>query len=227
MVRQERAVRTRQSILVAAASLFDEVGYEAATISEILKRSGVTKGALYFHFASKEELAQEVLASQRSAVPQVPPQDLALQEATDEALLLSHLLGMREPFLRGSIRLTVDQGSPKDGLDRRVPMQTWMDHSVELFERAKAGGELLPHVDVTTAAKLFIGSFTGVQTLSKIMTDHEDMAERVADLYRHLMAAIANPGALVRMDFSPERGARLYEEAMQSVDAVQAEPMSS
>ncbi|MEV6183872.1 helix-turn-helix domain-containing protein, partial [Streptomyces sp. NPDC052015] len=61
MARQERAIRTRQTILVAAAEVFDEVGYEAATISDVLKRSGVTKGALYFHFTSKQELAQAVL----------------------------------------------------------------------------------------------------------------------------------------------------------------------
>ncbi|MGW3828972.1 TetR family transcriptional regulator, partial [Streptomyces sp. NPDC005071] len=32
-------------------------GHRDATISEILARAGVTKGALYFHFNSKEELA--------------------------------------------------------------------------------------------------------------------------------------------------------------------------
>ncbi|NBE54457.1 ScbR family autoregulator-binding transcription factor [Streptomyces boluensis] len=214
MARQERAVRTRQAILVAAASLFDEVGYEAATISEILKRSGVTKGALYFHFSSKEELAQAVLGGQLGAVPEVPAQELALQEAFDEALLLSYLLSRREPAVRGSIRLTVEQGSAKDGLDRQEPMKAWVDHSAAFFEKAKARGELLPHVDVTAVAKMFVGAFTGVQMLSKIMTDHEDMPERVADLYQHLMATIASPGAMVGMDFSPGRGEKIHQEAI-------------
>lgn len=214
MVRQERAVRTRQAILVAAASLFDEVGYEAATISEILKNSGVTKGALYFHFSSKEELAQAVLAGQLGAVPQIPAQDLALQQAFDEALLLSHLLSLRDPMVRGSIRLTVEQGTAKDGLDRSEPMKAWVDHSIAFFEKAKATGELLPHVDVVAAAKMFVGAFTGVQMLSKIMTDHADMPERVAELYQHLMATVASPGVLVGMDFSPGRGAKIHEDAM-------------
>ncbi|MFD8655358.1 TetR family transcriptional regulator, partial [Streptomyces mirabilis] len=60
MVRQERAVRTRRLILDAAASVFDERGYEAATIGEVLARAGVTKGALYFHFPSKRALAEGV-----------------------------------------------------------------------------------------------------------------------------------------------------------------------
>ncbi|MFD6749883.1 TetR family transcriptional regulator, partial [Streptomyces anthocyanicus] len=57
MAKQDRAIRTRQTILDAAAQVFEKQGYQAATITEILKVAGVTKGALYFHFQSKEELA--------------------------------------------------------------------------------------------------------------------------------------------------------------------------
>ncbi|WP_331721454.1 ScbR family autoregulator-binding transcription factor [Streptomyces sp. NBC_00212] len=214
MAQQERAIRTREKILIAAAEVFDEVGYDAATISEILKRSGVTKGALYFHFAAKEELAQEVLAGQVMAMPAVPPRELTLQQAADEALLLAHLLNSGDPMVRGSIRLTVDQGADRDGLDRRVPMQAWVDRGVIALEKAKADGELLPHTDPAALAKLIVGCFTGVQVLSNIMTKHQDMPERVSDLYRTLMTAVAVPGVLVQLDFRPERGAQVYEEAM-------------
>lgn len=73
VARQERAVRTRRAILEAAAAVFDERGYEAATIADILARAGVTKGALYFHFSSKQELAQGVLDEQMAegGVPRV------------------------------------------------------------------------------------------------------------------------------------------------------------
>ncbi|MGQ4419832.1 TetR family transcriptional regulator, partial [Streptomyces sp. SAS_269] len=76
MALQERAIRTRRNILVAAADVFADVGYEAATISEILQRANVTKGALYFHFASKEQLAQAVLTDQLKSVPESPPREL-------------------------------------------------------------------------------------------------------------------------------------------------------
>ncbi|POX54066.1 ScbR family autoregulator-binding transcription factor [Streptomyces sp. Ru72] len=216
MARQERAIRTRRAILVAAAQVFDEVGYEAATISDVLNRSGVTKGALYFHFTSKEELAQAVLAEQVSSLPRVPEQELKLQESLDEALLLSYLLrgDTGDPIVQGSVRLTVDQGSPKDHLNRRVPMQEWTEHTQALFAEAKQRGELLPHVDVAALAKLFVGAFTGVQVLSRIMTGRVDLAERVADLYRFLMPSVAVPGILVRLDFSPERGPKVFEAAM-------------
>ncbi|MEW2403435.1 ScbR family autoregulator-binding transcription factor [Streptomyces sp. NPDC046862] len=216
MARQERAIRTRQAILYAAAEVFDEVGYEAATISDVLKRSGVTKGALYFHFTSKEELAQAVLAEQVASLPRVPERELKLQQSLDEALLLAYLLrkDTGDPIVQGSVRLTVDQGSPKDHLNRRVPMQAWTEHTEAIFEEAKQKGEILPHADVAALAKLFVGAFTGVQVLSRIMTGRADLAERVADLYRHLMPSVAVPGILVRLDFSPQRGPQVYEEAV-------------
>ncbi|MFE4871544.1 ScbR family autoregulator-binding transcription factor [Streptomyces sp. NPDC056682] len=227
MAKQERAIKTREKILLAAAEVFAEVGYDAATIAEILKRSGVTKGALYFHFSSKDELAQAVLSDQLSSVPRVPAQELVLQEGLDESLLLAYLLGKGDPMVRGSVRLTVDQGTSHDALDRAVPMQNWIDHNAETLERAKQSGELLPHIDVAAAAKMFVAAFTGVQILSKIMTGHEDMTERMTDLQKHLMAALAVPGVLVRLDFAPDRGARVYEAAMKQRELAAAEPASA
>ncbi|WP_369181347.1 ScbR family autoregulator-binding transcription factor [Streptomyces mutabilis] len=214
MALQERAVRTRHSILVAAAAVFAEVGYEAATISEIHQRANVTKGALYFHFSSKEELAQEVLADQLGSMPQPAPQELALQEGLDATFLLAHMLTLGDPLVRGSIRLTVEQGSPQDGLDRRIPMAGWIDHNVALLDRAKTNGEVLPHVDVQDTARVFVAAFTGAQILSKIMTGHADLAERVASVERHLMSSIAVPAVLIQLDMAPDRGARVYEQAM-------------
>ncbi|MEV3914129.1 ScbR family autoregulator-binding transcription factor [Streptomyces canus] len=216
MVRQERAVRTRQAVLVAAAEIFDQVGYDAASISDILARSGVTKGALYFHFPSKKDLAQGVLDAQVDALPAVPVQELKLQQSLDEALLLAHLLRKEtgDPIVRGSVRLTVEQGSSKDGLDRRVPMRRWIEHTQGLFEEAKQAGEILPHIDVEAVAKLAVGAFTGIQVLSNIMMDRADMPERVIDLYRNLMAAIAAPAVLARLQFDVGRGAEVFEESV-------------
>ena len=54
---QKRGRTTRQALLVEAARVFDERGYDAASLSDILAASGRTKGALYFHFRSKQQLA--------------------------------------------------------------------------------------------------------------------------------------------------------------------------
>src|SRR5689334_5470100 len=46
----------RERLLDAASTLFAERGYHAASVDQIVAAAGVTKGALYGHFASKQEL---------------------------------------------------------------------------------------------------------------------------------------------------------------------------
>jgi AcrR family transcriptional regulator len=58
---QARSIATRQQILAAAATLFREQGYKATTLRDIAKRLGMGAGSLYYHFASKDEILQEVL----------------------------------------------------------------------------------------------------------------------------------------------------------------------
>jgi|SRR4051812_6980501 AcrR family transcriptional regulator len=62
MPRQERAERTRFAILDAAAAEFDEHGYEGARLERIVERTGATKGAVYFHFRSKLDIARALVA---------------------------------------------------------------------------------------------------------------------------------------------------------------------
>ncbi len=58
---KEEAMVTRQIILDSALKVFYEYGYNATSIKDICEEAGVTKGALYWHFQSKEELLRAVL----------------------------------------------------------------------------------------------------------------------------------------------------------------------
>lgn len=58
---QQRKQETRVRILKAAYHVFARRGYEAATVEEITAECGIAKGALYGHFASKEELLRTIL----------------------------------------------------------------------------------------------------------------------------------------------------------------------
>ena len=49
---KSEAEQTRNSILDAALTLFDEQGYTQTTLSSIARQAGVTRGAIYWHFAS-------------------------------------------------------------------------------------------------------------------------------------------------------------------------------
>ena len=62
-VKDKRIVRgesTRHELIQAAKSLFGEQGYAETSTDEIVLRAGVTKGALYHHFAGKEEVFRAV-----------------------------------------------------------------------------------------------------------------------------------------------------------------------
>ncbi len=51
---QQRAEETRSRILDAAGELFAEHGYDATSVADICAQAGVTKGAFYHHFESKQ-----------------------------------------------------------------------------------------------------------------------------------------------------------------------------
>ena len=56
----EQADATRTALGAAARQLFTERGYAATSTTEIVERAGVTRGALYHHFAAKEDLFRAV-----------------------------------------------------------------------------------------------------------------------------------------------------------------------
>lgn len=54
---------TKECILNSALKVFSENNYHAASMAMIAKEAGVSKGTLYWHFDSKEELFREIVLS--------------------------------------------------------------------------------------------------------------------------------------------------------------------
>lgn len=61
-LRERRTQETRQLILDAAYAVFARRGYGGAAVDEILAEAGLSKGAFYHHFPSKEAVFQALLA---------------------------------------------------------------------------------------------------------------------------------------------------------------------
>ena len=55
--RRGDAAATRRHLISVAAAAFAERGFAATSMSDLVERSGLTRGAFYFHFDSKEDLA--------------------------------------------------------------------------------------------------------------------------------------------------------------------------
>jgi AcrR family transcriptional regulator len=81
---------TRQRILEAAGRRFKQDGIDGAGVAAVMSDAGLTNGAFYAHFASKEDLVANVLADQLSAQRQsfdAQPSDRAGTEAIIRAYL--------------------------------------------------------------------------------------------------------------------------------------------
>ena len=61
MAKKYNPEQTRQAILDAAHEAFWKSGYRVANVDNIIKDTGVTKGALYYHFKNKDELGYAVI----------------------------------------------------------------------------------------------------------------------------------------------------------------------
>ena len=100
----ERRSATIAAILTAARALFAERGFEATSIDDIALAAGVTKGAVYHHFASKEAIFVEVLdAVHRDIANAPPPTDLLTITSPIDFLaagVLAYLAAICEPAAR-------------------------------------------------------------------------------------------------------------------------------
>ena len=58
---QPRSEKTRAAIMIASAALFSQAGYDATSVAQICEQAGVSKGAFYHHFPSKQDLFLSIL----------------------------------------------------------------------------------------------------------------------------------------------------------------------
>lgn len=65
MVKNNASKQTYEDIISVAYTLFIEKGYEKASVQDIINELGISKGAIYHYFKSKEEILQSVLDSER------------------------------------------------------------------------------------------------------------------------------------------------------------------
>lgn len=192
MVTQPRALVTRDAILRGAAEVFGARGYGLASIADIAAAAGLTKGALYFHFASKDELAFAVIAEQHRRTMAASSAILAEgRPALETLILLSRSLAhqlLEDPVVQAGIRLTTDVASA----DQQVvePYEDWFAAIKELIRRAIAEGDVAEHVDPAMFAHFLSPAFTGVQLVSATITARADLLQRVRELWVVLMPGL-------------------------------------
>ncbi len=194
---QERAARTRLRILETAAAAFAEHGYDGVSLNEVIRRSGLTKGAFYHHFASRDELAlatfrhkQQQLVSQmeRTVDPAAPPLERLAALLRQRARLLAR---DRTLFVvvRLGIELSMRHGPGSEyATFTDLPLQLFGDIVREGQER----GEIRADLDPGPTAETIFAGVLGIDQAALLTPDQRDLPQRtewLMDVLVHGLAA--------------------------------------
>ncbi|MFE9427056.1 ScbR family autoregulator-binding transcription factor [Kitasatospora sp. NPDC006697] len=197
---QAKSERTRRKLVRAGAETFDRHGYASATLGQIAENAGVTKGALYFHFGSKSDLADAVQL-QGSAMLRDFLDDGGLSGRPPVQLLidLTHWLAQalhEDPVTRAGCRI----GSERAGQQQPVAdlRRLWIDEVVVLLARAREGGELRRDAVAEGPETLLSAAVCGIEVLAGSGLSLPELRRKVAALWESLLPALVPPGDLGR-----------------------------
>ncbi|HVK23235.1 MAG TPA: TetR family transcriptional regulator [Actinokineospora sp.] len=190
---------TRAYLLRTAAHMFAERGYAGTTQSDLIAASGLTKGAFYFYFKSKLDLAMAVIADQEARwLSHITERVLAQSSAVDQLrAVVPALLDLfaTAPDAWVAMRLCKELGSNPDLPDVRKPMASWITLIADIVGRGQAEGDLRDDLDAESVAEVLVAAFDGLKSLADVLGFTED-PDRFATRARTLMALAEH--ALVR-----------------------------
>ncbi|MFW5823466.1 MAG: TetR family transcriptional regulator [Marinobacter sp.] len=83
---KEEAEKTRQAVLEAALRLFSRDGYSLTTLSRIAKEAGFSRGPIYWHFESKDDLYEAVLSYSQEPLEALVAECGAMEDSPIEAM---------------------------------------------------------------------------------------------------------------------------------------------
>lgn len=195
----KQARRGRERLLEAAAELMLKQGFEATTVDQILATAGLTKGAFFYHFASKDALAQAMLERWIAM-------DIALfDDYIGRAEKLSKDPLQQVLIMVGLIEQHFDElGEPPGGcmitaflyeagaIDAETyafaerSFAYWRDHIAARLEAAKASHPPRVAFDVAAVADMLIGVIEGGYSLSKGYRDPKVMGAQLRNYKQYL-----------------------------------------
>lgn len=192
----------------AGAELFDRRGYANATVGDIAGAAGTTKGALYFHFSSKDELADAVLRRARDLLRDQVRElghhgGPALQTVIDLTFWLARTL-RDDPTVRAGFRIT---GERTGELFLALNLHAaWMAAVQQLLRQARAAGELRQRARWEGPETLVAAVVGGIETMSRTGMPHDELCRRVGALWELMLPALAAPGGERRLRTTPPPG---------------------
>jgi AcrR family transcriptional regulator len=192
----DQAEATREQIVRAAGVVFSGKDYERVTIGDVLAEADVSRDALDAHFASKKDVALEVIARQHQLFIDTGRSLLAEDvRGVPAMIMLSRELALHittDPLVRAGLRLSTESADvfveTASG-----PYDDWIRTCEVFIRRAAHEGDITTDYDPERLAAFVIATFTGVQSLSLARTQWADLLDRLEEMWRFLLAGVARP----------------------------------
>lgn len=189
---QQRALTTRHSILDASAAIFDARGYSAASIKDVITSKDLSKGALFYHFPSKEAIAQQLVHGWSSAVETAFSGACTAAEPPAQKLrrvFLDLSRGVESDLqLRAGMKLTLEAGI--EGAHQGY--RQWVDTTGDVVDEGIADGTIRDTAHAHHLAWNVCAGFVGIVNAAPIMREDVDLPTRIDDLITaHLSLVVA------------------------------------
>lgn len=181
--------RTRERLLQAASREIYRSGFQSASLDTILASSGVTKGALYYHFGSKEALGyavvEEVIAPVVRGKWVRPLQNV--KDPIDTLIGAVQRIPVRPADVRGGCQLNnlAQEMSPLDaGFRKRLAtiFDAWRQAVASVLREGQAHGSVRRDVEPADAAALLIAMVEGYGSLAKNAQDPKVMKAGIRNI---------------------------------------------
>jgi AcrR family transcriptional regulator len=191
--RTRDAAATREALLRAAGQQFAVAGYHGASLGSILVGAGVTKGALYFHFTSKEALAEEVIheSVQRKCEASRTGFDSAGDPLSGLVAAISALveLWLSDPVVGGGNRLLDDPLMPTRFATENYTVGE--EHVAGMLRRAADDGLLRPGVDIGLVARMILTLAAGHRLICGRTDTNDQLPARMRQVWRAVLPQVA------------------------------------
>lgn len=178
---QTKGDATRERILAAAMELIHTQGYHHTHISDIMAASGVKKGNLYFHFASKDDLCLALLRKAKEdyfAYLRKSMKSAAALDRLNDIFMAVYKLHRSRRFmggcLFGNIALEMSDENPLFADIIRDVFDEWSGLFAELIEQAQAEGRLEKDIRPASLARHIVASLEGAIMMTKLTKDQDD-----------------------------------------------------
>ncbi len=182
--RQRNALRNREAILIAAREVFCEIGYEVATVRDIIRRTTLASGTFYNYFPDKQTILREIIEEFTTRLRQRVHEMRARATTLEELLRVAYLATFQS---YAEDETVVRLMTRNEGAIRELVMSLVLKPAVEeLAEdlRQKSREGIVPPVDIdyVSRAGVAIAAEVGSGMLEREPMDVEGATEFATQL---------------------------------------------